>query len=120
MKVLYVDDEPALARLASRALPLHGIGVETFTDPEAALAAYEADPSDFDLVVTDYAMGAITGLHLIDRLRAITPGLPVILTSGYLNVGERAEAAERSIEVFLQKPATIAELVDAILAAGGR
>jgi CheY-like chemotaxis protein len=66
-----------------------------------------------DLVITDYAMPAMTGLQLADAIKKEWPELPVIITTGFAEM--ELEARSRLPE--LSKPFTEAELADAIFSA---
>ncbi|WP_089719565.1 hybrid sensor histidine kinase/response regulator, partial [Candidatus Entotheonella palauensis] len=81
--VLLVDDEPALTRGLASALTRLGYQVVFHVDPESALAAFEAQPHHFDVLLTDQAMPGMTGVQLADRVRQIRPDIPVILCSAY-------------------------------------
>ena len=85
-RVLVVDDEEALARLATETLK--GLGYEpvTFTSSAAALAAFRAEPDRFDAVLTDERMPGLSGSALIREVRGIRGAIPVVLMSGYLGM----------------------------------
>ncbi|MDQ8044571.1 MAG: ATP-binding protein [Patulibacter sp.] len=108
--VLFVDDEPALAELATRAMPAFGCAAEVFTDADNALAAFLAAPARFDILVTDLAMPGRTGLELIADVRTVRPDLPTILTSGFLNEQNSARAQALRVDEILPKPADIADI----------
>ncbi len=114
MRVLFVDDEVALVRLAQRALPRLGYVVRSFVDPREALAYARAHPEEFDVLVTDLTMPHLSGLELIDALRAGRPSLPVVLSSGYLSPQAEAAARTAGVNVILSKPSSIDALADAI------
>lgn len=113
VRVLFVDDELALARLAQRALPLHGLATAVYSDPLQAAAAFEADPDAFALLITDQTMPGLTGLELVERLRRIRPRLPVILSSGYLTAENRDRAAALGVDAVLPKPCALEDIVAA-------
>ncbi len=112
-QVLFVDDELALARLAQRALPLHGLTTTVFSDPLQAAAAFEAEPDAFALLITDQTMPGLTGLELVERLRATRPDLPVILSSGYLTNENRERATALGVDAVLPKPCSLEDIVAA-------
>jgi PAS domain S-box-containing protein len=109
-RVLYVDDEPDLAKVGRRRLESMGYDVVAETDPRSALEVFRRAPDDFDVVVTDYAMPGMTGLSLADRLSELRPGLPIVVLTGYLDAlsPERFRAA--GVSVVLNKPVTMSEL----------
>src|SRR5574341_847829 len=80
-RVLLVDDEPDIRRLLSRYLGRLGYIVQEAADGEEAVALVKAESPD--VVVTDMAMPRLDGLGLLERLRSVDPGLPVIVLPGH-------------------------------------
>lgn len=109
-RVLFVDDDATIARLAERALPLHGCRVLVFTRPEEALAALANPSQQFDVVVTDLAMPGMNGLELAAAVQATSPLTPVILSSGYLTPENRAQAIASGVVEIIPKPCSMEEL----------
>jgi CheY-like chemotaxis protein len=82
-RILLVDDNTH--GLAARKNVLQELGHQTVT-AGSGVEALECVASDkFNLVVTDYKMPRMNGLELIARLRKQSPGLPVILISGFVD-----------------------------------
>ena len=88
-RVLVVDDEEPLVRLATETLERLGYDPVGFTSSTAALAAFRADPQHFDAVLTDERMPGLSGTALIREVRGIRETIPVVLMSGYLGVAPR-------------------------------
>jgi PAS domain S-box-containing protein len=88
-RVLVVDDEEPLVRLATETLERLGYAPVGFTSSTAALAAFRADPQHFDAVLTDERMPGLSGSALIREMRGIRDSIPVVLMSGYLGVAPR-------------------------------
>jgi PAS domain S-box-containing protein len=112
--VLYLDDEEQLVFLTTRVLQRSGYRVSGFSRPSEALAAFRAQPDQFDLVVTDYNMPGMSGLQVASELLKLRPDLPVVLASGYLTDELRAEAALTGIRHTLYKPETVEGLCNAV------
>jgi nitrogen-specific signal transduction histidine kinase/CheY-like chemotaxis protein len=108
--VLFVDDEQMLVTLGVGLLTMLGLRPTGFTDPRAALSAFEAAPYQFDAVVTDAAMPALSGYELAERLLALRPDLPIIMLSGYVGPDELVRAEQIGVRELLLKPITIDEL----------
>jgi signal transduction histidine kinase/ActR/RegA family two-component response regulator len=102
-RVIYLDDDAVMAMLAEALLGRDGYAVRSFTDAHAALAAVREAPEDVDLFVTDYNMPELSGLDVVRALHEIRPGLPVIISSGFLNDEIRAAAARAGVRHLLQK-----------------
>jgi PAS domain S-box-containing protein len=108
-RILVVDDEEPLVRLAEQSLTELGYEVSSFTSSAAALEAFRADPGGFDAVLTDERMPGMSGSVLIGLMREMRPALPVMLMSGYL--GEAAPAGRQDVaDAILKKPLSMADL----------
>jgi PAS domain S-box-containing protein len=110
-RVLVVDDEEALARLAGAMLDDLGYAHATFTSPAQALAAFSAAPERYDAVITDERMPGMTGSELIRALRGIRAGIPIVLASGYAGA---ALAHQGGAGGVLRKPYTMMELAQVL------
>jgi PAS domain S-box-containing protein len=81
--VLVVDDDPALALLASQLLGHLGCQAEVAHSAQAALDRLAAAP-DFDLLFCDIMMpGGLSGVALGKRVRERYPNMSILLTTGY-------------------------------------
>lgn len=80
LRVLYIDDDPGLRRLAERALGRRGYHVTLAASGAAGIevAASEA----FDLIAVDHYMPAMDGLETLKRLRAAPSPPPVVYVTG--------------------------------------
>ncbi|ANY84213.1 hypothetical protein BB934_38930 (plasmid) [Microvirga ossetica] len=90
--VLLVEDDPLV--LTSTAAMLEDLDhtVVEASSGEAALRILRETPS-IDLVVTDHAMPGITGLELVEQIRATWPAMPILLASGHAELPERTGLA---------------------------
>jgi PAS domain S-box-containing protein len=109
-RILFVDDEPAIAQMNRWRLEKLGYRVEIATDPVAALARFRSAPEGFDLVVTDMTMPKMTGDRLTRELLKIRPDLPVMLCTGYSDRISRETAAAYGIRKFVEKPVDVRDL----------
>ena len=82
-RVLLVDDEPLLRRTTGRLLKLMGCTVEEASTGAEAIAQVSAKPGQFDVVLMDLTMPEMGGYEATRRLAVISPGLPVVISSGY-------------------------------------
>ncbi|MEI8291670.1 MAG: response regulator [Verrucomicrobiota bacterium] len=109
--VFVVDDEPMLLDLAEAILGAVGYEVRTFRDPELALEEFmEQRP---DLVITDYAMGRMTGMDLIRECRRLNPRQKIVLISGTVDEQVFSDAPVKP-DRFITKPYQIYELTDCV------
>jgi CheY-like chemotaxis protein len=107
LRILVVDDEEAVAGVTASILETYGHEVTAVTDPYGALSELRNRPNYFDVVLTDYSMPGLTGLDLVDAVRAVAPHAGIVLSSGY-------SLADRQLSkgvVHLAKPFTTAQLV---------
>jgi PAS domain S-box-containing protein len=102
-RVLLVDDEQMVARFMRELLQGWGLKVTAVTSATEAKQVFTRAPRDFDVLLTDYTMPRMTGLDLAQALRAVRPGLPVIVYSGYTDVIPEADLGAPPVEV-VQKP----------------
>ncbi len=106
--VLLVDDEAVLVALLQKYLERQGLTTKACTDPAEALRLVESDPRQFWLVVSDMTLPGMSGAELIDRIRALHPGIHAIIASGYPYQPPTADVT------FLQKPFLPKMLLDMI------
>jgi len=109
--VFVVDDEVLLLELAATILTPLGCNVRTFTDPEKALKEFPAAAPA--VVLTDYAMGRMSGMDLIRECRRLNPQQKTILISGTVD-GEVFAGAAVKPDQFVAKPYDINKLVDMV------
>ncbi len=81
--ILVVDDEEGICDATARMLRKAGYQVLTAYGGPEALAVASRHPGAIELLLTDVRMPGLSGVELADWLRAVRPGLPVLLISGY-------------------------------------
>jgi CheY-like chemotaxis protein len=91
--VLLVDDEPALRELGRRVLEAGGYRVYTAASGEEALEQEARLAGELELVVLDLGMAGMGGEACLARLRARSPGLPVLIATGYPGRAEGLDGA---------------------------
>jgi CheY-like chemotaxis protein len=103
-RVLLVEDEASLLALTAEVLARLGYEPIPFSNSYAALAAFEAEPRSFDVVITDDVMPGLTGTGLATQLRRRRPDLPIILVSGYSGPILTQQALAAGVSELLVKP----------------
>ena len=91
-----------------------GYRVTGFTHADKALAAFHADPMQFDLVVTDFNLPNSSGLEIASQLLAIRPEIPIILASGEVSSTLTRQAQLAGVRHVVYKPNTVDDLCRAI------
>jgi len=112
--ILFVDDEEMLVEWGKIALERLGYQVTISTSSTEALKAFSANPSFFDLVVTDHAMPHMAGSELSWELLKIRPDIPIILCTGHSETMSREKAKDLGIKEFLTKPLNKQELAEVV------
>jgi PAS domain S-box-containing protein len=109
--VLLVDDDKDVRDYAAASLNELGYAVVEAASGTEAVAVLSS-AAELDAVVVDFAMPGMNGLEVTDRARALRPGIPVLLTTGYADRSRFAEAL--GPEMVLGKPFRSPELAEAV------
>jgi PAS domain S-box-containing protein len=118
-RVLVVDDDELMRMTLDAVLRRDGFEVRSCPGAQAALSMLAAAPDEVELLVTDHNMPGMTGLALAAEVRRLHPGLPVILTSGYLSEDLHRGAVALGDVKLLNKEDSfdkLSALIDAMLA----
>jgi DNA-binding response OmpR family regulator len=108
--ILIADDEEPLRGFVARALQLDGHAVDAAADGAEALDMLLADPSRYDLLLTDIRMPMMDGIALALSAARERPDLPILLMTGFADQRERARDLDALIRDVLTKPFSLAEL----------
>ena len=103
-RILFVDDETALAEIGQSMLEHLGYEVVVRPGSSDALEAFRAQPESFDLVITDMTMPNMTGDKLAKELLRIRPDIPIILCTGFSEYISEEKAKGLGIREFVMKP----------------
>lgn len=112
LKVLFVEDDPAVRFGAIQALQLAGIEVEAFDAAETACRRLH--PYFPGVLVTDVRLRGMSGLELLHHAVAIDAALPVILVTGHGDVAMAVQAMRAGAYDFIEKPFSSDYLVGAV------
>ncbi len=102
IRVLVVDDEPALRRSVVRMLMAKGMEVVTAEDGSRALALLASEP--FDVALIDLIMPNMGGLELLQRIRKSNADIEVVMMTAYGDVETAVKAVQAGAYNFLTKP----------------
>ncbi len=117
--IYLVDDEELVLDVAEATLEPEGFRVKKFADPEEAWKSFQKERTKPALLITDYAMGKMNGLELIEKCKGEHPLLKTLLISGVASA-EVQLSAETPADRYLAKPyppPTLVETVRDLLAA---
>jgi two-component system, cell cycle sensor histidine kinase and response regulator CckA len=118
-RVLVVDDEDSVRRLAARLLRDAGYDVVEAAGATDGLAALDADDGSVDLLLTDVVMPGTSGRELAEQLTDACPGTPVLFMSGYTDDVVLRHGVARDGHSFLPKPFSKDSLLRAVAEALG-
>ena len=107
-RLLVVDDEKNIREGLAAGLELDGLDVETASDGNEGLKRFLK--GDIDLVISDLRMPGLSGIELLRKIQAETPGTPIILLTGHGTVETAVEAMRLGAWDFLTKPVNIDHL----------
>jgi DNA-binding response OmpR family regulator len=111
-RILVVDDDSDTRQLSVDVLAGFGYDVEAAIDGAAGWEALQA--SNYDLTITDNKMPKMTGLEMIEQLRAARMKLPIIMATGHLPTNEFMRKPWLKPNATLQRPFTNDELLEAV------
>jgi two-component system CheB/CheR fusion protein len=112
--VLVVDDEEIVRKTAATALERYGYEVLQAENGPVAIDLLHAHGDRVSLVLLDMTMPLMSGEEVFRRLKAISPQVPIIVSSGYNEVEAVRRFTGRGIAGFIQKPYTAAQLAEKI------
>jgi len=118
--ILLVEDEDALRHLTRRALEHLGYTIITAANGEEALAVAARHLQSIDLLFTDLTMPKMNGHQLALELRALRPGLPVLITSGFADPDRISREAWHVIDKPYRPEALAARVREALDAVAGQ
>lgn len=110
--VIVVDDDDAIRASMRFLLECEGIEVEDFASGPQLIAANW--PPRAGCLILDLHMPEMSGLELLDRLRATSSSMPVIVVTGQANIGSRERALSAGALAVLEKPLNDGKLLDLV------
>lgn len=119
-QIIVVDDEVSVGNFIGEILQGHGFEVAVYSDSASALQYIEDNHERVALLVTDQAMPVLTGLELVEAVRALNPKIPAILITAFTGDTDRTRLQDLGVEGFLAKPFRIADLLGAIARHGAK
>ena len=112
--ILVVDDEKSIADLVQQMLETFGYKVEVCYNAADALNAFNKQPDNYDLLISDLTMPQMTGLDLADQLHQKRPEFPVVIMTGFGD-SITAETKKRyGIKKIIGKPLVIKDISAAV------
>lgn len=117
-RILLMDDELAIQKVASRMIARLGYSVDTSSDGADAVAKYRAALAEgrpYDLVMMDLTVpGGMGGKEAMVLLRQLDPKVRAVVSSGYSDESALAEYQAQGFVGMVAKPYQVAELTAAL------
>jgi len=113
-RILLVEDEAGVRDFAAHALRSSGYYVSEVASAEEALEVFARKRAGFDLVFSDVVLSGKSGVQLAEEIASVSPGTPVLLTSGYADDRSQLDEIRRRCLPFLQKPYAVGDLLLAV------
>ena len=110
LRILVVDDEPAVRESLRRALQLEGYGVELAGDGSEALYRLESREVEPDGIVLDVLMPEVDGLEVARRLRRTGSRVPILMLTARDEIADRVAGLDAGADDYLVKPFALEEL----------
>jgi two-component system, cell cycle sensor histidine kinase and response regulator CckA len=108
--ILVVDDEENVRTVAARILETLGFDSVLTANGAEALAVFREEPARFAAVLLDLTMPTMDGAETFQRLQALSPGLPVVIMSGFSEQEAVTQFTGEGFAGFVQKPFQIGVL----------
>ena len=107
--ILIIDDEKNIREGLGAALEMEGYKIALASDGKAGLERLVK--GDIDLVITDLRMPEVSGEHVLAKVSAENPGVPVIVLTGHGSIDSAVDAMRNGAYDFLTKPLNLDQLV---------
>lgn len=117
--ILVIDDDATVLDGVKRLLESERYEVVTALGPLEGLRLYGERWREIKLVLLDFAIPALRGDEVFERLQRINPGVRVLLMSAFHTATPVATMLERGLWGYVEKPFLPGELVDRVRAAIG-
>ena len=114
MSILLVDDDTSIREVTQAILNRKGFAVESASDGQKAFDLFKANPDKYNLIVTDLSMPNMSGIELCQAIRASGSDIPIMLSTGHLDIEDQKEYENIGITKSIQKPWTADELIERI------
>jgi two-component system KDP operon response regulator KdpE len=109
VRILIVDDEPAMRRALRASLSASKFVVEEAQDGEAALAIVRQQP--VDLVLLDIQMPGMGGIEACRRIRFLSPHAGIVMITVSDSIDEKIQTLEAGADDYVTKPFLFRELL---------
>jgi PAS domain S-box-containing protein len=112
--IMVVDDELTLREMVSELLGWLGYRVTAFAESPRAVEFFKTHSNEVDLVILDWKMPDLDGIHCCRKLKAVKPEVKVLISTGFCLEDDRDRFLKEGVTAILPKPFVSAELAKAV------
>jgi len=114
MRILVIEDDPAIVRTLERGLGAYGYTVISSGNGDDGVVLAASEP--VDVVLLDISLPGPDGHHTLARLRALRQNLPILMLTARDDMRNKVSALEAGADDYLTKPFALEELIARIRA----
>ncbi len=104
LNILFVDDDKNVVESFSTAFKLLGHKVEGILDPIVALEKFKENPTNYDVVISDFTMSKMLGLDFISKVKEVNSEVYFVLCTGNEDDLIKDRAQQVGVKKILYKP----------------
>lgn len=112
IRVLVVDDDPQVCKTVGIILKEHDYHVQSYSQPRQAVQAVRKNP--FDIALVDIKMPDMSGLEVVEKIKAEDPRIAVIVMTAYPDIQTAAETMRLGSRDYITKPFREEQLLAAV------
>jgi len=112
LKILIVDDDPAICEYMETFLTQDGYEVRTQSDPAAVVE--EVKDGGYHLVILDLMMPKLHGIEVLKRIRKVDTDVAIVIFTGYPSLETAVESMKLDAVDYIKKPFSIDEFREVI------
>ena len=112
--ILIIDDEPEIAEFASTILAQEGYKVVVAREGFEALKIFQQIHDQIGLIILDFFLPVMDGDAVFEELKAIDPGVNVVLSSGFAEQNKIGAMLAKGLRGFMPKPYTREKLLEQV------
>ena len=120
LQILVIDDDRHMRTVCSRVLSTAGWSVICAENGDEGLQKLKSGAHNIDVVLLDQLLPGMSGMEVLDQIRAMDPDLPVIIMTGSATEESAAEIKRQGACACLPKPFTPEQIRAVIKKAVGK
>jgi len=102
VRIAIIDDDKEMLRILAKFLGRHGIDSDVFSDPRIAIKQF--GEIEYGVVISDVQMPGMSGIELLEHVKAIHPNSVVLMMSGFGSIKSAVNAMKKGALDYISKP----------------